>query len=128
MIIFALLSISTALGFAIGLLSPRVIMIVFVSLGVVAVSVVALLDNQFGMVTTALVAVASLTALQGSYLVGVWMGLSLYSARAEFPSLGSAMQRRSITAGEDDWRHDSASAPYTLAAEIERKARRLVKR
>jgi hypothetical protein len=76
MIVVILLSASASLGLAIGLFFLRVVAIVLASLCVALLSVTVLLDHGFGLMRSGLLSLASLTALQGSYLVGAWIGLS----------------------------------------------------
>jgi len=76
MIVLILLSASASLGLAIGLFILRAVAIVLASLCVALLSMGVLLDYGFGLMKGGLISFGSLTALQGSYLVGAWLRLS----------------------------------------------------
>jgi len=127
MIVFVLLFASTSLGLAIGALLLRALGIVFISLSIALLTIVILRNHGFGVVQGGLITVGSLTALQGSYLVGVWIRLRFSSPLMEFVMrLSGARQRHSMTAGEDGGAHEGLDPSYALAPqnETERKARR----
>jgi hypothetical protein len=71
MFIVVLLSVSASLGLAIGLLVLPVSAIIFSSLTIASLSFTILLDDGFSVYSSGFISVASLTALQISYLVGV---------------------------------------------------------
>jgi hypothetical protein len=72
-IIFILLCASASAGLAIGLVLFRAEAILLASPLVALLTAALLRDQGFGLVRDALILVGSLTALQGSYLVGACM-------------------------------------------------------
>jgi hypothetical protein len=123
MIIFILLSVGALLGLVTGLFVLRVMGIVLISLSVALLSVLILLDHGFGVVRSGLISVGSLTALQGSYLVGVWISLNFGLPLKEFAPrarwLSGATRRRPMTVGEDGGSHEGLDPSYTRAAQKE---------
>src|SRR5260370_26836251 len=83
MVIFILLSASASVGLAIGLFVLRVLAIILASLGVTLLSMIVLLDHGFGLIRSGLISVGSLTALQSSYLLGIWIRMSCDSPVVE---------------------------------------------
>jgi hypothetical protein len=132
MIIFILLSSSASVGLAIGLFVLRVLAIILASLGVTLLSMIVLLDHGFGLIRSGLISVGSLTALQSSYLLGIWIRMSYGSSVAETIRRAAgwthgARQQASDAADEDDKFHDRLDRSYALSAraeEAKRKARR----
>jgi hypothetical protein len=132
MIILILLSASASVGLAIGLFVLRVLAIVLASLCVTLLSAVVLLDHGYGVIRSGLISVGSLTALQSSYLLGVWIRMSYGSPLVETIRRGAGWmvgtkRSPSDTADEDDGFHDRLDPSYAMAAqakEAERKARR----
>jgi hypothetical protein len=130
MIIFILLSASASLGLVIGLSVLRVMGIVITSLIVALLSVLILVGHGFGVAWSGLISVGSLTALQGSYLVGIWIRLNFGLPLKEFALragwLSGAPRRRPRALGEDGRSHEGLDPFYALAAqkEAERTARR----
>ena len=124
MVIFILLSASASVGVAIGLFVLRVLAIILASLGVTLLSMIVLLDHGFGLIRSGLISVGSLTALQSSYLLGIWIRMSCDSPVAETISRAAgrrhgAKQHASDTADEDDEFHDRLDRSYALSARAE---------
>jgi hypothetical protein len=132
MIIFILLSSSASMGLAIGLFVLRVLAIILASLGVTLLSMIVLLDHGFGLIRSGLISIGSLTALQSSYLLGIWIRMSYGTSVAETIRRAAgwtdgARQHASDAADEDDEFHDRLDRSYALSAraeEAKRKARR----
>jgi hypothetical protein len=132
MVIFILLSASASVGVAIGLFVLRVLAIILASLGVTLLSMIVLLDHGFGLIRSGLISVGSLTALQSSYLLGIWIRMSCDSPVVETISRAAgrthgAKQHASDAADEDDEFHDRHDRSYALSAqakEAKRKAHR----
>jgi hypothetical protein len=123
MIIFILLSLSASLGLVTGLFVLRVMGIVLISLSVALLSVLILLDHGFGVVRSGLISVGSLTALQGSYLAGVWISLNFGLPLKEFAPrarwLSGVTRRHPKAVGEDGGSHEGLDPSYALAAQKE---------
>jgi hypothetical protein len=132
MIIFILLSGSVSMGLAIGLFVLRVLAIVLASLCVTLLSMIVLLDHGFGLIRSGLISVGSLTALQSSYLLGVWLRMSYgpplaATVRRAAGCMGGARRRSSDPVDEDDGFHERLDPSYAMSArakEAKRKARR----
>jgi hypothetical protein len=131
MIIFILLSSSASVGLAIGLFVLRVLAIILASLGVTLLSMIVLLDHGFGWIRSGLISVGSLTALQSSYLLGIWIRMSYGPSVAETIRRAAGWthgaRQQASDADEDDEFHDRLDRSYALSAraeETERKARR----
>jgi hypothetical protein len=119
MIVFVLLSGSASVGLVIGLFLLRVLAIVLASLCLALLSAAILLDHGFGLVRTGLISAGSLTALQGSYLLGAWIRL-----RYTLP-LSEIIRR---AAGRTDRKHPSTGPDVhdPLDARVKVPARRRV--
>jgi uncharacterized membrane protein YedE/YeeE len=132
MVIFILLSSSASVGLAIGLFVLRVLAIILASLGVTLLSMIVLLDHGFGLIRSGLISVGSLTALQSSYLLGIWIRMSYGPSVAETIRsaagwMHGARQQASDAVDEDDEFHDRLDpfcALSTRAKEAKRKAGR----
>jgi hypothetical protein len=130
MIIFILLSASASAGLAIGLFVLRVLSIILASLGVTVLSMIVLLDHGFGTIRSSLISVGSLTALQSSYLLGLWLRMSYGSPveeaiRRAAGRMSGAKQAASDAAGDEF--HDGLDRSYAMsvrAKEAKRKAQR----
>jgi len=124
MIVVILLSASASLGLAIGLFFLRAVAIVLASLCVALLSVAALLDHGFGLMRSGLISLGSLTALQGSYLVGAWLRISYVSPLAEIlraaHRAGGAERNPFVADGEDHGYHEGLDPSYALAKKTER--------
>jgi hypothetical protein len=116
MIIVILLSASASLGLAIGIFFLRAVAIVLASLCVALLSVAVLLDHGFGLMRGGLISLGSLTALQGSYLVGAWLRLSYGSPLADILRAARRAERNTFVAdGEDDRYREGLDPSYALA-------------
>jgi hypothetical protein len=121
MIIVVLWSASASLGLAIGIFFVRAVAIVLASLCVALLSVAVLLDHGFGLMKSGLLSLGSLTALQGSYLVGAWLGLSYGSPLAEILRTARRKGRKPFVADdEDDGCHERLDPSYALAKRTKR--------
>lgn len=128
MIIFFLLSASASVGLAIGLFVLRVLAIVLASMGVTVLSMLVLLDHGFGTIRSGLISAGSLTALQSSYLLGLWIRMSYGSSVAEAIRRAAGwMPGAKQPASDDDEFRDRLDRSYALSArakEARRKAGR----
>jgi hypothetical protein len=124
MIVVILWSASASLGLAIGIFFLRAVTIVLASLCVALLSVAVLLDHGFGLMRSGLISFGSLTALQGSYLVGAWLGMSYGSPLAEILHAArrkdGAERNPFVADDEDDGYHERLDPSYALAKRMKR--------
>jgi len=124
MIVLILLSASASLGLAIGLFILRAVAIVLASLCVALLFMAVLLDHGFGLMKGGLISFGSLTALQGSYLVGAWLRLSYASPLTEIlraaRRAGEAKANPFAGDDEDDRYRDGLDPSYALAKKVKR--------
>jgi hypothetical protein len=124
MIVLILLSGSASLGLAIGLFVLRAVAIVLTSLCVALLSMAVLLDHGFGLMKGGLISFGSLTALQGSYLVGAWLRLSDASPLAEIlraaRRAGGAKGNPFAADDEEDRYRDGLDPSFAMAKKMKR--------